>query len=54
MQANEDGDYFPVWGTCLGFEQMAVWRAQTDVLSESGSWNETLPLHFVQGQSSTS
>jgi gamma-glutamyl hydrolase len=22
--ANEEGDYFPVWGTCLGFEQLLI------------------------------
>ena len=22
--ANNNGDYFPVWGTCLGFESLAL------------------------------
>jgi len=24
LQANDRGSYFPVWGTCLGYEQIAV------------------------------
>ena len=22
--ANDSGDYYPIWGTCLGFEELAV------------------------------
>ena len=24
IEANENGDYFPVWGTCLGYELLAI------------------------------
>ena len=24
IEANNNGDYFPVWGTCLGFESLAL------------------------------
>ena len=23
-EANDNGDYFPIWGTCLGFEAMGM------------------------------
>ena len=24
MEANKNGDYFPVWGTCLGYELLMM------------------------------
>jgi len=24
IEANDKGDYFPVWGTCLGFELLLL------------------------------
>ena len=24
MEANKNGDYFPVWGTCLGYELLLM------------------------------
>lgn len=23
-EANDKGDYFPIWGTCLGFEELLI------------------------------
>lgn len=23
-KANNEGDYFPIWGTCLGFEELLI------------------------------
>jgi gamma-glutamyl hydrolase len=28
-RANDRGDYYPIWGTCLGFEELPCWRRET-------------------------
>ncbi|UCE63388.1 MAG: gamma-glutamyl-gamma-aminobutyrate hydrolase family protein [Nitrospirota bacterium] len=49
-EANDRGDYFPIWGTCLGFEELAVLEAgdgqviSLDVVAE----NLALPLRFTR------
>lgn len=49
IQANKHGDYFPMWGTCLGFEMLTVMAAGHDVLSDTDSENMTIPLKLVPG-----
>ena len=51
QQANDNGDYFPVWGTCLGFELLAFIVAGNDnsVLSATDATNLSLPLEFTEG-----
>eukprot|EP00730_Choanoeca_flexa_P013843 TRINITY_DN5784_c0_g1_i2.p1 TRINITY_DN5784_c0_g1~~TRINITY_DN5784_c0_g1_i2.p1 ORF type:complete len:307 (+),score=84.73 TRINITY_DN5784_c0_g1_i2:1-921(+) len=44
LEANDKGDYFPVWGTCLGFETLAVVVAQDPVVLTGGYLSENLPL----------
>ena len=46
MEANVRGDFFPVWGTCLGFEALANIVAGEYVLSESRARDIALPLNF--------
>jgi len=48
IKANEAGDYFPVWGTCLGFELMSMITAAGDfsILSRFDAENISLPLKF--------
>eukprot|EP01059_Diplonema_ambulator_P018031 TRINITY_DN3019_c1_g1_i1.p1 TRINITY_DN3019_c1_g1~~TRINITY_DN3019_c1_g1_i1.p1 ORF type:complete len:315 (+),score=37.97 TRINITY_DN3019_c1_g1_i1:527-1471(+) len=36
MNANDNGDYFPVWGTCLGFEWLAMMVAEDATVIQSG------------------
>ena len=31
-KANDNGDYFPIWGICLGFEMMIILEAEEDIL----------------------
>jgi len=45
LQANKDGDYFPVWGTCMGFQLLCVLTAEDQAVlslnafdSENISW----------------
>ena len=46
--ANDAGDVFPIWGTCLGFELSAVAIAgSVDVLSQFDAENISLPLKFT-------
>ncbi|CAL1591817.1 unnamed protein product [Knipowitschia caucasica] len=48
-EANDGGDYFPVWGTCLGFQLMAcvVGEKEGDVLTRTGEADEALALDFT-------
>jgi gamma-glutamyl hydrolase len=49
IQRNMDGDYFPIWGTCLGFEFMLMLSADKgEAVLESGfvAENISLPLYF--------
>jgi gamma-glutamyl hydrolase len=45
---NDDGDYFPVWGTCLGHEWLLQIIAEDiEVLDHKfDAWNISLPLHL--------
>ena len=48
--ANDKGDYFPVWGTCLGFETLHVIQGgeRPEILSGGFSAEDiTIPLEFV-------
>ncbi len=46
-QQNEAGNYFPLWGTCQGFEQMAIMASGDDsILTEFQAENLTLALDF--------
>eukprot|EP01135_Chromosphaera_perkinsii_P000263 Nk52_evm32s62 gene=Nk52_evmTU32s62 len=54
LEANLKGDYFPVWGTCLGFELMNIVQSGVkdgDHFKVLGSGfksnNISLPLHFL-------
>jgi gamma-glutamyl hydrolase len=39
------GDYFPIWGTCLGFELLALLSVDGQPnLKSCNSWGHALPL----------
>ncbi|XP_013099711.2 gamma-glutamyl hydrolase [Stomoxys calcitrans] len=49
MKINEAGTYFPVWGTCLGFELMVYLAANgTEPRTYCSSSAQALPLEFVE------
>lgn len=49
LLANSKDDYFPVWGTCFGFQTLAMLIAQNfSLLSNTNSENLTLALNFTQ------
>jgi len=46
IAANDQGDYFPVWGTCLGFEFLSVIASGQNYLSLCDAHEKALPLDF--------
>eukprot|EP00057_Strongylocentrotus_purpuratus_P032471 XP_787753.2 PREDICTED: gamma-glutamyl hydrolase [Strongylocentrotus purpuratus] len=50
VQANKQGDFFPLWGICLGFEELMIQTAGTDVLIEGiEAHNVSFPIHLEPG-----
>ncbi|XP_071387434.1 gamma-glutamyl hydrolase [Centroberyx affinis] len=47
IEANLRGDFFPVWGTCLGFEQLTYLTSGKLLLSYSNTSGVALPLIFT-------
>ncbi|XP_060925999.1 gamma-glutamyl hydrolase-like [Limanda limanda] len=48
LRANDASDYFPVWGTCLGFEQLTVLTAEKHLLTLTDTHAVALPLNFTR------
>ncbi|XP_041823616.1 gamma-glutamyl hydrolase [Melanotaenia boesemani] len=48
IEANKRGDYFPVWGTCLGFEQLTYLTSGKFSLSHTNTSGVALPLNFTE------
>ena len=52
MKANDAGDVFPLWGTCLGFEFLSVCGAgRQNVLSSVDGEDYAIPLNLSDGMS---
>lgn len=47
IEANDKGDYFPVWGTCLGFEELTYLTSGKLLLSSTNTSGVALPLNFT-------
>jgi len=48
--SHKNGDSFPIWGTCLGFEQLLVLVAEKNILDScNGTSNVALPVYFYDG-----
>jgi len=46
-EANDHGDFFPIWGTCNGFELLTVLSSKdTSRLTECDSQDQAVPLNF--------
>lgn len=55
LQANDAGDHFPLWGTCLGFELLSVIQSNdTSVLTAVDAENYSIPLVLTEGRESDS
>jgi hypothetical protein len=49
---NSQGDYFPVWGTCLGFELLTnIATGGRNILTTCEAENVALPLELKEGKS---
>ncbi|XP_069702026.1 gamma-glutamyl hydrolase A-like [Periplaneta americana] len=54
IRLNQAGDYFPVWGTCLGFELLTYLATQlVNILAACDSENLALPVAFKPGFNSS-
>ncbi|XP_048214764.1 gamma-glutamyl hydrolase [Perognathus longimembris pacificus] len=49
IQSFDDGDYFPLWGTCLGFEELSYLISEECLLTLTDTFSKTLPLNFTEG-----
>ncbi|XP_076780211.1 gamma-glutamyl hydrolase isoform X2 [Arvicanthis niloticus] len=49
IESYDNGDYFPVWGTCLGFEELSVLVSGENLLTNTSTNSMTLPLNFTAG-----
>ncbi|XP_072542994.1 gamma-glutamyl hydrolase-like [Salminus brasiliensis] len=47
LEAKSKGDYFPVLGTCLGFEQLALLTSEKKLRSHTNTAGVALPLDFT-------
>lgn len=49
LKSNENGIFYPIWGTCLGFELLAL-LANKDEPNLASCWSQdqALPLNFTQ------
>ncbi|XP_037362006.1 gamma-glutamyl hydrolase [Talpa occidentalis] len=49
VQSFDDGDYFPVWGTCLGFEELTYLISGKYLLTHTNTVGITMSLNFTGG-----
>lgn len=47
LKANDAGDFFPIWGTCMGMQQLSVLVAGDNLLSKTTAENVAMPLNFT-------
>ena len=47
-QLNDEGNYYPLWGTCLGFETLHSIAAELGILSHFDAENYTIPLNLTK------
>lgn len=49
LQANKAGDFFPIWGTCQGLQQLSVLTADQNLLTDTDTEAVALPLNLTPG-----
>lgn len=54
LKANDKGDYFPIWGTCLGHEELTYLTSGEVLLVNTKTDGFALPLNFTSGEKSVS
>lgn len=53
LKANDAGDYFPLWGTCQGFQQLSVLTANKNLLTLTDTKAVALPLTLTPAAQSS-
>ncbi|XP_063304487.1 gamma-glutamyl hydrolase-like [Pelobates fuscus] len=53
IEAASSGNYFPVWGTCMGFQILTALTSGEDLLSPTSADNISLPLQLINDISSS-
>ena len=55
MEYNDNGHFYPAWGTCLGYDYMMIWASSVreDVLEPRNAHGISLPLKFVVDPATT-
>uniref|UniRef100_A0A1A8DXY0 folate gamma-glutamyl hydrolase n=1 Tax=Nothobranchius kadleci TaxID=1051664 RepID=A0A1A8DXY0_NOTKA len=53
LRANDAGDYFPIWGTCQGFQQLSVLTAKKNLLTLTNTKAVALPLTLTPAAQSS-
>ncbi|XP_019743418.1 gamma-glutamyl hydrolase [Hippocampus comes] len=48
LKANDAGDHFPIWGTCLGMQLLTVLVSGHNLLTTATAENVALPLNLTQ------
>lgn len=47
LKANDKGDFFPIWGTCMGMQQLTVLVAGKNLLTTTTAENVAYPLNLT-------
>ncbi|KAM4612793.1 gamma-glutamyl hydrolase [Polymixia lowei] len=53
LKANDAGDYFPIWGTCQGFQQLSILTANKNLLTVTDTKAVALPLTLTPAAQSS-
>ncbi|KAF1389323.1 hypothetical protein PFLUV_G00072240 [Perca fluviatilis] len=53
LKANDEGDFFPIWGTCMGMQLLTVLVAGENLLANTTAENIALPLNLTTEASSS-
>ncbi|XP_028433249.1 gamma-glutamyl hydrolase isoform X2 [Perca flavescens] len=53
LKANNEGDFFPIWGTCMGMQLLTVLVAGENLLANTTAENIALPLNLTTEASSS-
>ncbi|XP_056146141.1 gamma-glutamyl hydrolase-like isoform X2 [Lampris incognitus] len=48
LTANDAGDYFPIWGTCMGMQLLTVMVSGKNLLTKTTAENVALPLNLTE------
>ncbi|KAH9518521.1 hypothetical protein Btru_017043 [Bulinus truncatus] len=47
LKVNDGGDYYPLWGTCMGFQILCYFTQGENLLKRTDSNNASWPLNFT-------